>query len=327
MGNKTRRYPVTIVRPFRWHHLPLARRLTGRGVSLDTRTRLTQGYGDRHGPPWAVLSLSAGSMPAYVVLREALAQLRYALDDHHAHVAYLAPSLEHGADESLWMAVLDGLTKVAGERGATSVIAEVDEESPAVVVLRRCGFAIYARQTIWYRPPSHLPMLSSRVRRAGPADEPGMMTLYAALVPGLMQQVEPPPTATDHQYVLDGNEGIEGMIAACLGWQGALIEICLHPKAHERAPEMIVGALAHLRARTHPVYCRVRRYEVWPDSALEELGFDRVGEQVMMVRHTAVRLPTRVISALPAIEESHVPLTTIVRHTTPTQQGDQRGTV
>jgi hypothetical protein len=327
-GKKTKQHPVNIVQPFRWHHLPLARRLAGRGVSLDARMRLTQGYGDRRGPRWMALPVSAGSeMPAYVIRREALVQFRLARGQHQAHVAYLAPSLEHGADESLWMTMLDALAQVAGEHGATDVIAEVEEDSPAVAVLRRCGFAAYVRQAIWYRPPSSLPKSSSHLRQARAVDKPGMMALYAALVPGLMQQVEPPPTATDYQYVLDGRGGIDGVIAVCLGRQGALLEVYLHPRAHERAGKLIAGALGCLRPRNHPVYCRVRRYEVWPSKALSALGFERVGEQVVMVRHTAVRWPYRAVSTAPTMEEGHVPLATMVKQTSPAQEGGQRGTV
>jgi hypothetical protein len=252
-------------------------------------------------------------MPAYVVRGEVLAQLRHARGDQHAHVAYLAPSLEHGADESLWMAALDALAQVAGERGAADIIAEVEEDSASVAVLRRCNFAVYARQTIWHRPPSDLPAHSSDLRRARPVDEFGMMALYGALVPGLMQQVETPPTATDQQYVLDGRAGTEGMVTACLGLQGVLIEVYLHPSAHERAVEVVAGALAHLRAHTRPAFCRMRRYEVWPSDALTALGFEPVSEQVVMVRHTAVRVPRRVVGKLRTVEEGHVPLTTIVR--------------
>lgn len=270
---------------------------------------------------WAALPVSV-KMPAYVVHREALAQLRHARGDQHAHVAYLAPSLEHGADEDLWMAALDALAEVAGERGATDIIAEVEEASSAVVVLRRCNFAIYARQMIWCRPPGNLPEAPSSLRRARAVDEFGIMALYCALVPGLMQQVEPSPIATDRQYILDDSDSIVGVVAACQGWQGTLIEVYLHPRAHDCATEVISGALLHLKAHENPIYCRVRRYEVWPSDALMRLGFAPIGEQVVMVRHTALRTPRRAVGTLPAMEERHAPLTTIVKQASSAQEGD-----
>jgi hypothetical protein len=44
----------------------------------------------------------------------------------------------------------------AGQRGIHSLVAEVDEVSDELPVLRRAGFVVYTRQDVWVLAPATL---------------------------------------------------------------------------------------------------------------------------------------------------------------------------
>jgi hypothetical protein len=294
---------MTDLRPLRWHDLPFAYRMAGRGTSFDTHLRLIAGADYlRH----AQLT-GNGRTQIYVLRRPrmggGLASLYYPAGDHHARLGYLAPSLEAGANEDLWLRLLDGLARVAGQRGTFTIAAEVDECSSALEVLRRADFAIYARQGVWMRPPAPLQGPSLGLREANAAEIPGIQALYGALVPPLIRQVEPMPLAADRFYVLDGPDGLRAMVAAYRGARRAIAELYLHPEFDLEAQAVLNGALALLHAETHTLYFRLRRYMGWLDSPLEALGFNLDSSQAVMVRHMAARIKAQEgFKALPAID-------------------------
>lgn len=295
------------LRPLRWHDLPFAYRLVGRGTSFDAHLGLIIGEDTlRH----AQLT-GTGRTQLYVLRRRGgqsgMAMLYYPSDDQHARLAYLAPSLEE-CDTDLWLAMLDGVTFQAGQQGTLSIAAEVDEHSPALEILRQANFAIYARQDLWVREPGLITGQSLELREARPEDEAALIGLYGMLVPALIKQVEPPPFAADGCYLLDGREGPSAMMAYYRGNHRALAEIYLHPEVDLEAREVINGALALLEAESQTVYIRLRRYIGWLDSAMSDLGFERIASQAVMVRHTTVRARAQAnFKPLPAMDSVLVP--------------------
>ncbi len=281
------------VRPLRWHDLPFAYRLAGHGMSFDSHLRLTIGEDHlRH-----VQLTGIGRTQIFVLRRRgssgAMASLHYPDGVRHARLAYLAPSLTEGADENLWLTMLDGLTAQAGQRGTFSIAAEVDDHNPALEVLKQADFAIYARQDLWQRKPAPIAESHVTLRKARSHQELALLSLYSALVPPLIKQVEPKPISADICYVLDGKEGPAAMVAVHQGNHGVLAEIYLHPEVELEAREVINGALFMLEAHRRPVYIRLRRYIGWLESALVDLGFERIASQAVMVRHTTARIKAR----------------------------------
>jgi len=302
---------VTDVRPLRLHDLPFAYRFVGLGVSFDAEINLTVGDdGFRQ-----ALMASTGEMQVYV-LRDsdggALAQLHYLPDTHYVRLAYVAPSLAEGADEPLWQTMLDGLTAVAGERGMVTIIAEASDAQPEFEILRRAGFAVYARQDLWERPPNPASSPSFQLRAAkNPEDQQALLSLYGALVPGLIKHVEPPPTVADCCYVADGQRGIEGLVVVYEGANGVLLETYLAPNSMRGPRDLLDAALNAVKADGKAVYCRVRDYMACQANTLMDGGFQHMGMQAVMYRHTAVRIthgaPRRVEKV-----EGGVPLTSSI---------------
>ena len=281
---------MTELRPLRLHDLPFVYRLAGHGVSFDVQLSLEVG-GDslRH-----VIVGHAGRVQAYV-LRPAsggggVGQLHFLDGQHQARLAYLAPSLEEGASEDLWLNLLDGLAQVAGQRGVVSIIAEVDKRASAFPILRRAGYAVYAQQNLWQRAPAPLPATSITLRPVIPADLAAVTGLHGQIVPALIKHIEPPPVEADWCYVADSPHGLRGLVAVYESGPAMLIEVYLAPREVREARAMLGAALAAVRADVRPVYYRVRDYMGCSEQALRDAGFEHVAEQVVMVRHTAVRV-------------------------------------
>jgi len=171
-------------------------------------------------------------------------------------------------------------------------------------LLRYADFAIYAHQDLWLRQPAPVSGPVGELRPAQALDMPAVLALYSTLVPGLIKQAEPPPTAADLCYLAHRSEdGISGMVAAWRGVRFALIEVYLRPEIQREARGIINAALLHLQADSRPVYCRLRRYIGWPDSLLDDLGFTHLATQAFMVRHLAARIKRHVGKKLFSFDE------------------------
>lgn len=297
---------MTELRPLRLHDLPFVYRLAGHGVSFDVQLSLEAGDdGLRH-----VIAGRAGRVQAYVLRPPSgsggLGQLRFLDEQQQARLAYLAPSLEEGASEELWLSLLDGLAQVAGQRGVVSIIAEVEKHASAFPILRRAGYAVYAQQNLWRRVPASLPATSVALRPATPADLVAVTGLHSQIVPALIKHIEPSPVEADECYIADSPHGLRGLVAAYESGLAVLIELYLAPREVREARALLEAALAAVRADVHPVYYRVRDYMGCSEQALRDAGFEHVAEQVVMVRHTAVRvvhpkykLPSKVDAGAP----------------------------
>lgn len=288
------------------HDLPFVYRMVAQGISFDSRLNLTTGS-DSLGQ--AVLT-GLGRVHPYVLRRGAesgYGVLHFPSGDQHAWLAYLAPSLENGASEALWLALIDGLTARAGAHGAVNLIAEVPETSSAFELLRRAGFATYERQEIWGRMPAPLEH-EGRPRLAELPDEPAMLGLYSAVVPALIKQVEPPPTNAHQVYLIESRDSLQGMIAAYRGLRASLIEPYLRPQAQNRFDLALRRALADLGAEQRPVYCRLRHHALRWAPMLEDLNFVYLYSQAFMVRHTAARLTYGAGSQAPVIDNGSMPV-------------------
>jgi hypothetical protein len=295
---------VSDVRLMRWHDLPSAYRLAGRGSSFDTQFRLTAGAESLRRSLFA----NGKQMHSYILKQGSRAagmgMLRYPAGGHHARLAYLAPDLSGDGGDTLWLALLDGLVKMAGKRGAVSLIAEVGEESEALEAFREGCFGIYARQVIWVREPAPAGEPERALRLAHTVDEAAISSLYRALVPSLIRQVEPPPTAAGACYLLERGAIPYGLVTLRRGRNGAFIEPYLHPEAQPDTQAFINGALKLAFAQHQPVYCRLRGFMSWLGTPLAESGFEPLVSEAVMVRHTAVRLK---LEALQTVSEAVLP--------------------
>ena len=305
--------------------------LSERGTLLHTETALTR----RWQPLWGALHgfFSGGEDITYVYrngYREGAGflQLRISEDNLRAQLVYLGATTarekhepqgdrDHlgqpagDLDETVWLALLDGAVVDIGQRGVHSLVAEVDETGPELVMLRRAGFVVYTRQDVWVldTPPDQSDEQELLIPYR-PDDDWEMALLYAHIVPPLIQMVEPTPPEHGVTWVLrESDHELAAFVHVHDGPDAAWVHFFIHPNA-QTATTDIVAAAVHVAAprADHPVYCCVRRYQSWLQTGLEQNGFQSWASQAVMVKHTVhpVRQKQQVQSTLvPAQGSDH----------------------
>jgi hypothetical protein len=326
-----------MVRPFDLRDLALIRRLGERGVSLHTLSALAENFHPLRG---AIMSmLVSGEFPTYVWKSEngeqaGFVQLRILNGAPQAYVLYLSPRCSgsdypvtqgnHAADWLLqdtscdvWLALLDEATAGAGARGIHHIIAELDEHSPEVLVLRRAGFVVYTRQDIWavrrsdYKPK---PALRHRFVQRNATDDWDIQLLYANTVPRLVQLVEAVPSGNETENWVMRNEGdLAAFVNIRRGSVATWMRFFIHPDAESEASDLVAAALEV--AFTHEpelVYCCVRRYESWLPSALERSELAVCSSQAVMVRRTVHQITTPMTEESVVLEGQRIPISSPV---------------
>ncbi len=317
-----------MVRPFDLRDLALIRRMDESGISLHTVSALAENFHPLRG---AIISmLMGGEYPTFVLKpengeRAGFIQLRIPNGASQAHVLYISPrciDADEAGDSSMvgdmripdcavWLALLDEAVAGAGQRGIHHVIAEVDERSAELMVLRRSGFAVYTRQDIWsvraadYRARG---LGKRQLTRRTSADEWDIQLLYANTVPRLVQAVEPMPLYGDGDgWVLREDGELAAFVNIRKGAVATWLRFFIHPEAESEAEEIVAAALEVTFAREPDlVYCCVRRYESWLPSTLENSGFGLCGSQAVMVRHIVHHVSRSVPEAAVALEGQRI---------------------
>ena len=316
-----------MIRLFTLRDIPLIHRLSDQGIVFHAESALTQ---DVRPLREALVHMLVGSQyPTYIWKDDqgdgvGFAQLRQEEDETSAHLICLASKVGNGdaLDEAVWLPFLEQLTAEAGRQGIHSLVAEVSETGAELPLLRRVGFAVYTRQDVWriHHPPPLPPKPLPHGYKLVPAtavDEWDMHLLYANTVPRLIQLVEPlPPNHLQNVWVLrEEKEELAAIIHFTDGPAATWLRLYLHPTA-QTEPEVMIQAALHIMPPRpeHPLYCCVRRYQSWVQTALEKNGFQFMSSQALMVKHTvhhaykpAVQLPEALPNRQPAAVR-HQPL-------------------
>ncbi|MBM4423016.1 MAG: hypothetical protein FJ030_06435 [Chloroflexi bacterium] len=296
-----------MIRTFDWRDFGLVRRLSERGVCFDSESALTRGAHPLQSAVLAFLAPGVG-LPTYIWRNadnhalEAFGQLRFRAGDESAHLTFIAPN--YTADGA-WGSLLEHLCAEAASRGAHNLVAEVDEHSPEFETLRQFGFAIYARQHIWRRERPNPPVtaiVQPRLRPQQTADNIGIQSLYANIVPRLVQQVEPPPVRYGHGYILEENGEIVAFFDVSRGPLGIWIQPYLHPSVFDHSTVLFADLLCRFTDRESvPINVCVRSHQDWLRTSLCDLEFSAWAEQAVMVKRLAVRIGEPEFKALPVI--------------------------
>jgi hypothetical protein len=296
-----------VIRPFDWRDLALLYRVRDSGLCTDAELAFTRGVNalqhallDVFTPGKTTITLVARPRrrdgdPAVgqCVLRNGLP---------NARLSFIGPST--ALDQDNGAELLEALARASGEHGAHNLVADVEEGSPAFESLRLAGFAVYARQRIWSVDGSsdELEGAAENPWRAETAeDEFAAQGLYLNLVPGLVQQVEPPPERSSHNLVLWQEGQLMGYLDLLRGPLGTWVQPYVHPAA-QSFDRMLATFLASGPSPNRPLFVCVRSYQSWMGGPLEHLGFVPVSDQAVMVKRLAAMLRRPVASPLPAVE-------------------------
>lgn len=289
------------IRPFEWRDLPILHRYRNKCVYLNSALRLTRG--PLFVPTGAILSTLAPAIGLFTYLYEPgkkervgtadavlpfIGQVSHSAGLASAQMTFLMP--EAGVEVEPVAGLVEEMLSPVGERGGLRILAEVEDQSRVLQVLRQVGFGIFARQNVW-QLPGKAPQGGSppgKWHSAGRQDEAGIRFLYASLVPGLVQQVEMLPSGRLHGLVYYRGTEMLAYVDLEYGLRGILAQPFIHPDAEFLADSLVNLLLRLPDLYTRPVYVCVRSYQSWLDSVLEKRGAERILQQAVMVRHLAV---------------------------------------
>ena len=304
-----------MVRSFLLRDLPTLHRFRDQGLFLDCATTLT--WGRELVPAGAMLSFLSGATGVFTSLlvdentsdEVMLGQITHPAASPYARFSFLAP--ESALESPPFPELQEHLITQIGERGAQNLIAEIDEDTLTFEALRRVGFAIFARQRIW-----QLTQIPKKDSPSAPwrfiigRDIVPMRSLYRALVPVMVQQIEPPAWNKMRGMVYYMNGELLAYADMRTGPRGIWIQPFLHPDA-EDIDEIIAGLLERLPGlSSRSVYICVRSYQSWLELAIQGVGAQEGSRQAVMVKRLAIpQKETRSVT-LPAMEGRRTEITT-----------------
>ena len=303
-----------MIRPFELRDLPTLHRYRERGIFLNSPSTLI--WGKTLVPVWAVFSPFSNAVGIYTAVsgtnsqqpERIIGQVRHILGQEDARFTFLAPASD--IDAGSFTEMLEYLIKKLGEHKAQNLIAEVDESSDCFELLRRAGFSIYTRQQIWQ--VSRVPKPRGETfnwREIAPVDEFNARKLYHAVVPTMVQQVEPTPWEELRGWVLYQNGDLMAYVYVIEGPRGIWVQPFIHTDM-EDIYSQIIQLLAHLRPKERrPAYVCLRSYHGGLAPHLEALDAKVSGSQAVMVRRLTAAVKKPELARLPAINGKEQPTT------------------
>ena len=198
---------------------------------------------------------------------------------------------------------LEWLARVAGERGALRVVAEVDERSAAFEGLRRTGFVVYAWQRVWsFSPSGERPEASNLWRPMRSVDEGAVRSLCQLLLPPLALAAETFLLRPGQGLVHCRGDELLAYVSVLSGAQGVYLIPIIHPDV-ENVEELLRDLLwGQSRGRNRPIYLTMRSYQAWLEPVLAGFQGGVAPRQALMVKHLA-RLQRAEVTASQAVLE------------------------
>lgn len=308
-----------MIRSFEFRDFTTLRRYRQRGLFLESIPTLTWGRGLVSAG--AVLSPISGALGVFTSLYKSednrsepvIAQVTHLPGSPFARFTYIAP--DSAVESPALSPLLEHLIRRVGERGARHLVAEVDEKTHTFEALRRAAFSIYTRQHIWrlaVRPAKPSENIAWRGQQL--IDEINLRKLHNAVVPTLVQQVEPAPWEHARSWVLYQQGELAAFADVTSGPRGVYVQPIIHPEVGE-VEGILTGLLHHLAPKKRrPVYVCLRSYLSWLSSALEDVGADPGSSQAVMVRRLAVDIKKPALASLPQINGTTEPTTTFYQN-------------
>lgn len=241
-------------------------------------------------------------------------------DQAEWNLVFLAPSLErHRNAADLWYRLLTYLTILGAEQGILRIYARSSEDANAEDVFRQAGFTVITREEVFAFPREFAPALRPNgLRPLTPQDGWALDELYRQAMPQLVQQAEGFPShpgvtryrqpgSAHHtrEYVWVEQDKVIAYIGCCSSPKGHWLEVVARPECRANTLPCIRYILSQVGCSADmPVYCPVPDYDVGLGWLLRTLGFEPYMRQVLLVVHTAARVPVRRQIIVPALERS-----------------------
>jgi hypothetical protein len=235
------------------------------------------------------------------------------------------------SDGELWYRLLERLCVYAGENHIQRLYAAAPAQHNEVrEIFRQLGFQAYAHSSIlhlsgpdWDQGTTLAPM-RPQARR----DHWAIHKLYGATTPHLVQMAEvrnarnwalpQMPRAWRAvrrlAWVLGPDDDLTAYLRLSSGPSGHVFSLLIRPDARDAAVDVLRFGLAQLHD-TRPVYLLLREYQGELLAPAEDLGFQPISEQALLVKSTVV--PVRRPLLVPALEPGLEPQVPAPRISTP----------
>jgi RimJ/RimL family protein N-acetyltransferase len=311
-----------MIRTFDLRDLALVSQIENQGTPLYAELALTRHPRPLQSALAGFFSLSGHGLRTYVLREDngdgklcGVIQLRDRRDHKFSAITFIAPAVQvNHHTHDVWDRLLDFAAVQTGKLGVQHIVAEVPDESEAIEVLHRAGYAIYVRQDIYRLSKSRDTVLAEPLLRpCESGDEWGVHQLYHNTVPRLAQLAESAPrmyrSGAVRGYVLEDQQEVAAYLQVRRGPDGAWFSLLLHPRAEARASAIIEYGLSLFGPNWNaPIYCGVRRYQEWLSHPLESLGFEQHGSTVVMVKHLVNLIQEPETAKVPSLEKATAPL-------------------
>jgi hypothetical protein len=234
------------------------------------------------------------------------------------------------SDYELWYRLLERVVIYAGHSHVQRLYAAAPAQQNEVrEIFRQVGFQTFAHCTImhlsgpdWDQGTTLAPM-----RHQARRDHWAVHKLYGATTPHLVQHAEvrnarhwalPMSGAwrgvRRAAWVLGPDDDLFAYLRLASGASGHVFSMLIKPDARDAAVDVLRFGLAQL-SDTRPVYLLLREYQGELLAPAEDLGFQPIGEQALLVKSTVV--PVRRPLLVPAFEPGLEPQVTAPRISAP----------
>ena len=313
-----------MIRPFQLRDWGRLSRLSANSVPLNASLILTFPSSPQRG---AVLHrVLRRNYPTYIWRAEpsgpqAFVQLRLSKDWTQANVLWVGTSVagrwrlpgreksaEPWTQEDVWQTLFDDLGVYLGARGVHNLIAEAREDSVEAGLLREIGFANYSRQDLWKLEETQ-PVNNNVARLLTPRrqeDDWAIELLYAHTVPNMIRLIEPHPTIGSNSWVHYEGTDLTAYASYRDGRSADWLDLLVKLSADADIDQLVRDAIIFRPpSRERPLYCNVRHYQDWLQQPLENNGFQHIGSQVVMVRHTVQKVKRKVVNSLESVLQTN----------------------
>lgn len=234
------------------------------------------------------------------------------------------------SDYELWYRLLERLTAQAGHTQVQRLYAAVPVQHNEVrEIFRQTGFQAFAHSSIlhlsgpdWDQGTSLAPM-----RHQSRRDHWAIHKLYGSITPRQVQHAEvrnarhwalPMPSVwrrvRTQAWVLGPDDDLTAYLRLASGPSGHVFSLLIRPDARDAAVDVLRFGLAQL-SDTRPAYLLLREYQGELLAPAEDLGFQPIGEQALLVKSTVV--PVRRPLLVPVLEPGLEPRVPAPRISTP----------
>lgn len=227
-------------------------------------------------------------------------------------------------DRDAWFRLLEALTVHAGQSQVQRLYAALSQRHEELrEVFRQLGFFAYTQQTVlrlqgpdWDQGTTLAPM-----RPQSRSDIWAIHKLYGAITPRAVQHAEARDSRTWslpraqqwrrrplRGWVLGPESSLTAALFLRSGPSAHVLTMLLHPEVREITTDVLRFGLGQI-ADDLPVYLIVRDYQRELLLPAEDLGFQAIGEQMLLSKETTVAVRRSFL--MPALEPSPEPRTPI----------------